>query len=86
VKLQDSPIVYTRLIHDYPALAQKIRQKCPKVALQSLMMAIFIYEEMDQPRLQRHHYLVLKMVVHGHSLKTYNGSGALPKKPGKGGK
>jgi hypothetical protein len=25
VKLVDSPIVDTRLIHDYPALAQKIR-------------------------------------------------------------
>jgi hypothetical protein len=25
VKLVDSPIIDTRLIHDYPALAQKIR-------------------------------------------------------------
>jgi hypothetical protein len=42
VKLVDSPIVDTRLIHDYLALVQKIRQRCPNVALESLMMAIFI--------------------------------------------
>ena len=50
MKVVVSPIVGSRLIHDYPALAQKIRKKCPKLALQSLMMGIFIYEGMDQPR------------------------------------
>jgi hypothetical protein len=89
VKLVNSPTVDTRLIHDYPALAQKIRQRCPKVALESLMMAIFIYVEMDQPSLQRHHCLVLKMrfmVVHGDTLEIYNGPTALPKESGKGGR
>jgi hypothetical protein len=69
MKLVDSPIVDTRLIHDYPAFAQNIRQKCPKLALQSLMIAIYIYERMDQPRLQRHHYLLIKlecMTVHAY--------------------
>ena len=88
MKLVDSPIVDTRLIHDYPALAQKIRQRCPNMTLESLMMAIFIYVEVDQPSLQRHHCLVLKMrfmVVHGDTLETYNGPKALPKKPRRGG-
>jgi hypothetical protein len=89
VKLVDSPIVDTRLIHDYPAFVQKIRHRCPNVALESLMMAIFIYVEVDQPSLQRHHCLVLKMrfmVVYGDTLETYNGPKALPKKPRRGGK
>jgi hypothetical protein len=89
VKLVDSPIVDTRLIHDYPTLTQKIRQRCPKVALESLMMAIFIYVEMDQPSLHRHHCLVLKMrfmVVHGDTLETFNGPTTLPKKLGRRGK
>ena len=47
VNMIDSPIVDTRLIHDYLGLIQKIREKCPKLALQSQMMAIFIYEGMD---------------------------------------
>jgi hypothetical protein len=88
VKLVDSSIVDTRLIHNYPALVQKIRQRCPKVVLQSLTMTIFIYVEMDLPSLQRHHCLVLKMrfmVVHGDTLETYNGPMVLPKKLGKGG-
>jgi hypothetical protein len=50
VNLIVSPIVDSRLIHGYPGLTQKIREKCPKLTLQSLMMAIFIYEEMDQLR------------------------------------
>jgi hypothetical protein len=59
------------------------------MALESLMMTIFIYVEMDQPSLQRHHCLVLKMrfmVVHGDTLETYNGPMVPPKKPGRGGK
>jgi hypothetical protein len=36
IKLVDTPIVNTRSIHDYPIFAQKINQKCPKLALQSL--------------------------------------------------
>jgi hypothetical protein len=59
------------------------------MALESLMMTIFIYVEMDQPSLQRHHCLALKMrfmVVHGDTLETYNGPTTLPKKPRRGGK
>jgi hypothetical protein len=47
VKLVDSPIVDIRLIHDYPALPQKLRQKCPKLIVQSVNKAIFIYGGMD---------------------------------------
>jgi hypothetical protein len=75
VNLIDSPIVDTRLIHDYPGLTQKIREKCPKLALQSLMMAIFIYEGMDLRRLQSHHCLLIKlecMMVHAHIMETSN--------------
>jgi hypothetical protein len=69
VNLIVSPIVDNRLIHDYPGLTQKIREKYPKLTLQSLMMAIFIYEGMDQLRLQNHHCLLIKLeclMTHAH--------------------
>jgi hypothetical protein len=75
VNLIDSPIVDTRLIHGYLGLTQKIREKCPKLTLQSLMMAIFIYEGMDQQRLQNHHCLLIKlefMMIHTHIMETFN--------------
>jgi hypothetical protein len=75
VKLVDSPIIDTRFIHDYPAFVQKLRQKCPKLTVQSVNKAIFIYGEMDQLWLQRHHYLQIKiecMMVHAHIMQTFN--------------
>jgi hypothetical protein len=88
VKLVDSHTLDSRVIYDDRALEQKLTKKHPKVVLHSGKTTIFIYEEMDQPRLQRHHYLLIKlecMVVHAHNVETFNDPTEPPKKSRQGG-